>query len=487
MEWVIAWKEKGMVRKISMKIVLLQLLFIAVVLGISMILYDNFMPVYYEQLKDKQIMQAYHDINEIDLDDLMEDDFAFFLSYEENENLRFYIADADLNLVYCSLNNENSFQKNVANKIFLFSRNPKIVRKNDKYKRSASLRGILTQNGKDYYVVVREVAMGASTLLTVGKFYVLLFAILALFGSALLFCILIHLLLPAKRLFQVSDKIVAGNYEEKAQEDSIHTEVNYLAHNINQMSEQLQKQKSRIEDNKQQLLHRNVRQERVEKMRKEFVASISHELKTPLAVISSQAEMLEYVEEDKEYYIASIQEEVTRMTEMVSRLLEHSVMEHQMENMVQKKLDMKEIMEYISMKYEGLVKKKRLNLETFFSEGCFIYGDREYIEQAVNNFMMNALEYTNIGGNIRMTLKKQDKSIRVGVYNEGSRIREEDKERIWSGYYRNPVESEYGKNGFSHAGLGLYNVQSIVTMHSGTYGVENLSSGVEFWFTLPEA
>lgn len=487
MEWVIAWKEKDMVKKISMKIVLLQLFFIAVILGISMILYDNFMPVYYEQLKDKQIMQAYHDINEIDLDDLMEDDFTFFLSYEENENLRFYIADADLNRVYCSLSNENAFQKNVANKKFLFSRNPKIVRKNDKYKRSASLRGILTQNGKDYYVMVREVAMGTSTLLTIGKFYVFVFAILALFGSAVLFFILLHLLLPAKRLFQVSDKIVAGNYEEKAQEDSIHTEVNYLAHNVNQMSEQLQKQKSRIEDNKQQLLRRNVRQERVEKMRKEYVASISHELKTPLAVISSQAEMLEYVEEDKEYYIASIQEEVTKMTEMVSRLLEHSVMEHQMENMVQKKLDMKEIMEYISMKYEGLVKKKRLNLETFFSEGCFIYGDREYIEQAVNNFMMNALEYTNIGGNIRMTLKKQDKSIRVGVYNEGSRIREEDKERIWSGYYRNPVESEYEKNGFSHAGLGLYNVQSIVTMHGGAYGVENLSSGVEFWFTLPEA
>lgn len=476
-----------MVRKISIKIVLLQILFIALILGIGIVLYDNFMPGYYEQLKNKQIMRAYNDINEIDLDDLTEDDFTFFWSYEENENLRFYIADEDLNPIYCSLNNETSFQKNVTNRIKLFSRKPNIIRRSDKYTRAATLRGILKQNDKDYYVVVREVAVGEATLFTVGRFYMILYIILAIIGSGLLFLLINRLLLPVKRLFLVSDKIAEGNYEEKAQEDSIHAEVNYLAHNINLMSEKLRKQKLRIEENKQQLMHQNVRQERAEKMRKEFVANISHELKTPLAVISSQAEMLGYVEEEKEYYIVSIQEEVTKMTDMVSRLLEHSVMEHQMENMVLKKLDMKEIMEYISMKYEGLAKKKRLRLETFFSEKCYICGDREYIEQAVNNYMMNALEHTDIGGNIRMTLKKQDKSIRVGVYNEGRGIREEDKGRIWSGYYSNPAESEHENNGFSHAGLGLYNVQSIVTMHGGAYGVENLSSGVEFWFTLPEA
>ena len=112
-----------------------------------------------------------------------------------------------------------------------------------------------------------------------------------------------------------------------------------------------------------------------------MVAKISHELKTPLAVISSQAEMLGYTEEDREYYIASIQEEVAKMSDMVSQLLDSSVIEHEMENMIQQKLDMREVMDYIIIKYEGMVKKKKLHLETFLSDNCYVEGDREYIEQ----------------------------------------------------------------------------------------------------------
>lgn len=175
------------------------------------------------------------------------------------------------------------------------------------------------------------------------------------------------------------------------------------------------------------------------------------------------------------------------MSDMVSRLLDHSILEHQMENMIQKKFDMKEVMDYIIGKYEGMIKKKRIHMESFLSEKCYVEGDREYIEQIVSNYMSNALEHTEIGGNIRLTLKNQDHTVRVSVYNEGRPIPKEDMEHIWSGFYRNRKEPRYEKNGFAHAGLGLYIVQSVVTMHNGNYGVDNLASGVEFWFTLPEA
>ena len=242
-----------------------------------------------------------------------------------------------------------------------------------------------------------------------------------------------------------------------------------------------------MEENKMYLMHHNVLQDQRQKRQKEFIANVSHELKTPLAVIASQAEMLIYAKEDQEYYVSSIQEEVAKMADMVSRLLNNSVMEHQMENLIQKTFNMKEVMDYIIVKYEAMVKKKRMHMETFLSEDCNVEGDREYIEQIVNNYMTNALEHTKIGGNIRLTLKKQGESVRVGVYNEGRQIPEEDMDHIWSGFYRNRKEPKYEENGFPHAGLGLYIVQSVVTMHGGNYGVENLSSGVEFWFTLPAA
>lgn len=134
------------------------------------------------------------------------------------------------------------------------------------------------------------------------------------------------------------------------------------------------------------------------------------------------------------------------------------------------------------MKYEGLVKKKHLHMETFLEEDCFVYGDQEYIEQAVNNYMMNAMEHIELGGKLRVTLKKQKGDIRVGVYNTGRQIPQEDMQRIWSGFY---TTKDKNAKAFSNVGLGLYIVQNVVTMQNGECGVKNLPEGVEFWFTLP--
>lgn len=189
-------------------------------------------------------------------------------------------------------------------------------------------------------------------------------------------------------------------------------------------------------------------------------------------------------EEERKAYLSSIQEEVEKMSGLVSGLLDTTVMEHHMENMLLKTLNMKEIMEYIMLKYDGLAKKKRLHMESFLGDDCMIYGDREYMEQAVNNYMMNAIEHVEVGGSIRVTLRKEQKMVRIGVYNSGKQIPEKELQRIWTGFYS---KNQKDNTESSHAGLGLYIVQSVVSMHNGRYGVENLPEGVEFWFTIPEA
>ena len=235
---------------------------------------------------------------------------------------------------------------------------------------------------------------------------------------------------------ETTGRIAGGAFTEKLPEQGTSAELNCLAQNINQMAGQLQQQKEKIEEDRKQFLNQRFLQERNEKQRKDMIANISHELKTPLAVISTQAEMLEYIKENQGDYITSIQEEISKMNSMVSQILDSSVMEHQMENMLLKKLDMKEIITYISMKYDGLAKKKKIHIETFLSDNCYIYGDREYLEQAVNNYMMNALEHTDVGRNIRITLKKQGDSIRVGIYNDGCQIPDNELPNIWDSYYR---------------------------------------------------
>lgn len=198
--------------------------------------------------------------------------------------------------------------------------------------------------------------------------------------------------------------------------------------------------------------------------------------------------MMEYVSEreQQKQYIDSVKEEVERISGMVGNMLDISVVEHQMEHMLLKRLDMREIMEYIAMKYEGIISKKQVCLETFFDEGCIVCGDREYIEQALNNFMMNALEHTPMQGSVRMTLKKRKGVVRVAVYNEGSHISPKDQDRLWDGYYRNEQEPDV-RSSTPHVGLGLSIVRNAVWMHGGICGVENMEEGVEFWFEIPEA
>lgn len=476
-----------MKKKLRKDIFMIQCLFLMVLTGFCVLLYMAFMPIYYEHEKDEQIIQAYHDIEELDLSDLDDKDYLMFANYE-NENLNFVIVDENMKPIYVTEPVENivhTVQRNIVKKLDVFSRAPEINRNRGKLLETARYRGIMTQDGKDYYIVIKDTAAGRKSITMAEKFYIILFLVLMVPGSICMMLLWNHLLRPLDQIVFAAGRAAEGEPGPELEEEGRYQELNQLAKSMNQISLQMKEQNSQIEEGKRQMLHHNVRKDQMEKRRKEMIANISHELKTPLAVIASQTEMLGYTVEDREYYVASIQEEVAKMSDMVSRLLDSSVIEHQLESMIQKKLDMREVMDYIILKYEGMVKKKKLHLETFLSEKCFVMGDREYIEQSVDNYMTNALEHTDIGGNIRITLKKQKSSIRVSIYNEGRQIPEEDIEHIWNGYYRNKREPKQEENGFSHAGLGLYIVQSIVTMHNGSYGVENLPTGVEFWFKLP--
>ena len=293
-----------------------------------------------------------------------------------------------------------------------------------------------------------------------------------------------HFSRPIERLAFVAEKISSKDFSVHADENAEYEETVRLAKSLNLISEQFQQNLGQIEGNRKQFIQQNVQQERRDKLQKDFIANISHELKTPLAVISSQTEMIAYAgEDDREYYLSSIQEEIAKITNMVSGLLNMSTFDRQMENMIEKTLDMKEILEYIIMKYDGLIQKKMLHLDVFLEDQCLILGDREYIEQAVNNYMMNAFEHTEMGGHIRVTLRKQKTDIRVGVYNSGQPIPAKNLEQIWNGFF---TTKKKNADAFSHAGLGLYIVQSVITMQNGECGVENLPEGVEFWFTLPQ-
>ena len=167
-------------------------------------------------------------------------------------------------------------------------------------------------------------------------------------------------------------------------------------------------------------------------MRNDFTANVTHELKTPLAVISGQIELLQEMGDkvDQDYYFSSIREEVQKMSDMVGNLLSISSMEHELENVEKQRLNLSETVEYMMLKYDALFHKKNLKIASEIEKDCRILGNREYIEQAAGN------------------------------------------------YYQ-------GEEQAGHSGLGLHIVKTVITMQGGEYGVENEKTGVRFWFSFP--
>ena len=472
-----------MIRHINIKFFLSQWFFLVLMAACGVLCYQIFFPIYYEYVKNAQVLDAYMDIEDLDLAHL--DDYSVFVDYEEM-GLAFTIADADMNPVYTTRgDSEYAVYRNIEMKRSDFSKSVQIIKRNSRQREVTKLRMILTQDGIDYYIAIKENIHGSAGGEASQRFLIIVFLSIFALGSIVLLIFSGYLTKPIIKLTKVAGQIAERDFSQKASERHGLLGLNVLAENINRISEQFEQSIGQVDETRDCQLRQNMRQERMEKLQKQFIANVSHELKTPLTVISSQAEMIAYVgEEERKAYLASILEEVDKMSSLVSGLLNTTVMEHHMDNMLQKELDMKEVMEYIILKYDGLAKKKKLHMDAFLSEDCMIWGDREYVEQAVNNYMMNAFEHTEIGGSIRVTLRREQGVVRVAVFNTGKQIPTGELMHIWSGFY---TRSQKGTNVSSHAGLGLYIVQSVVTMHHGKCGVENLPEGVEFWFAIPAA
>ena len=294
---------------------------------------------------------------------------------------------------------------------------------------------------------------------------------------------------PIEQVDEVINSIAERDFNKKAEENIPYGELSHLAVSVNQMSQQIQEYVTDVEQNKDRLMLQKLEPARMNRARKDFISNVSHELKTPLAVISSQVEMLQYLkdEERREFYFASIQEEVAKMSEMVGNLLDMTIMEHNMGKVEKKEFSLSETVGYILLKYEALFKSKNIKIETNLLDNCRIYGDREYIEQAVNNFVMNALQHTEKGNKIRIIMQEVEKNIQVRIFNQGSPIAKKDMEKIWHSFYVPEQDKNKEEDGgLGHTGLGLYIVKTVMEMHGGEYGVRNIEDGVEFWMSIPK-
>lgn len=259
---------------------------------------------------------------------------------------------------------------------------------------------------------------------------------------------------------------------------SLANSLNILSENLDGALSSLQKANTKLEDDIE-------RERKLEKARKEFVAGVSHELKTPITLIQGYAEGLKdgvFEKKDEGCYLDIILDESNKMSNLVMDMLDLSKLEYGNFTLSKEEFNIGELIESAVKRFNNLSYEKNISVESSLEKNVMVYADWTRIEQVINNYITNAIRHTNKNGRIYITLKSDSSTAAVAIENSGENIPEEELDKIWDNFYKID-KSRNRKDGGT--GIGLAIVKNIILLHKGEYGAVNTENGVRFYFTIP--
>ena len=265
-----------------------------------------------------------------------------------------------------------------------------------------------------------------------------------------------------KEIDRVAMEITNNNFEGVLDTKG-HDELSSLSSHINTMSSNLKRNIDALNLEIDQV-------KKMEQLRKEFIAQFTHEIKTPLAIINGNIDLLENVDDEdkKAKYIEVINKEIAVINDLVLQMLDLSKLEAKAITLDKKEIDLRELSEDIIDDYEQLLMDKKLKIE-IQGEDVLIVGDRKRIEMVIQNYLSNAIKHAFINSTIKIKIKENEFSIE----NKGKQIDENRMDSIWESFVSDDQKG---------TGLGLAIVRNILELHEMSYGVYNLQGGVEFYF-----
>lgn len=289
---------------------------------------------------------------------------------------------------------------------------------------------------------------------------------------------------PISELTELSKKMAELDFEAKYASRS-GNEIDVLGDNFNRMSSQLENTISELKSANNQLQKDIEHKTKIDEMRKEFLDNVSHELKTPIALVQGYAEGLkENISDDPEsmeFYCDVIIDEAAKMNKLVKNLLTLNQLEsgHDMPHM--ERFNMTALMQGVLQKMD--IRFKQNDAEIIFSADRpeYVWADEFKVEEVVTNFISNALNHLLGERKVEIRLIPKDDKLKISVFNTGNPIPEQDLPNIWNKFYKvdKARTREYGGSG-----IGLSIVKAIMESMNQEYGVQNYDNGVAFWFTL---
>ncbi len=289
---------------------------------------------------------------------------------------------------------------------------------------------------------------------------------------------------PIMELATLSEKMAGLDFDEKYTSGGSN-EIGILGENFNKMSLQLEQTISELKTANNQLQQDIEQKEKIENMRNEFLGNVSHELKTPLALIQGYAEGLkEGVNDDpesREFYCDVIMDEAGKMNRMVKNLLTLNQLEFGSDEVEFERFDVTGLVKGVISSCEILIQQAEATVSFIGDETVYVWADEFKTEQVVRNYLTNAIHHVENERRIEVRVIRREDKVRVTVFNSGKPIPEEDVPKLWDKFYKvdKAHTREYGGNG-----IGLSIVKAIMESFHQNYGVNNFDNGVEFWFEL---
>lgn len=454
----------------------------------------------------KKINQYFNEISidgvsEVDIDEelnkiAVKNDFEILI--KNDKNLLLYSSDENLNSAIDKINeviiqqNRRLNIKYQGNKdIIIYNKDKVTIRKIVDVKSNINymfLSAVL-DNGYTLYIripispIQESVRISNNLLILIGAISIIIAGVIASFLSR-------KFTEPITELKNITTNMAKLDFSKKYIEKDTEDEINNLGKNINLMSDKLEATIKQLRTTNIELEKDIEEKSKIDEMRKQFISDVSHELKTPIALIQGYAEgLIENVntdDESRKFYAEVILDETEKMDTLVKQLLELMKLEYGKREFNDTEFNIVELINEVIRKCKVMVEEK--NIEVEFKQNdqnINVLADNFYIDQVITNYYTNAIKHAEkINGKKQIKIEieeTKENRIRIKVFNTGEKIEEEDLERVWKRFYKLDSSRNREDGG---TGIGLALVKAIMANYQNRFGVENKENGVEFYIEL---
>ena len=470
--------------------------------GLCFIINMAFMESFYVQNKKEAIIEAYRSIdNAISSGDITSDEFDIeIMRTSERYNIEMIVLDADSKTIKASTSNaerlarvlwENMISPTtgyVIDNITVLDVGENYTLQKDEDRVTGreylEMWGVV---GNGNLVLVRSTMESIKDNVVISNTFMAYVAIIAIVvGSIIILYISKRVTDPIKKLYYISDDMKKLNFEAKYESGGgYHSEIDALGSNMNELSKILETTIKELKNANVSLKRDIAQKEEIDEMRKEFLSNVSHELKTPIALIQGYAEGLkEGINDDadsRDFYCEVIMDEASKMNIMVKKLLTLNQLEFGNDAANMERFNIVELISNYIKSVDLLAKQKDAIIKFDEYEPIFVWGDEFKVEEVLMNYISNALNHIEGERIVEVKLTLKDNHVRVSVFNTGKPIPQDSIGHIWEKFYKvdKARTREYGGSG-----VGLSIVKAIMEGMNQDYGVVNYDNGVEFYFEL---